>query len=142
MGETEQMRCGIDIIRIERIERAVDRGGQRFLERVFTPAELSICDMSMQRLAGRFSAKEAVSKALGTGFWSEGISLKDLEILSSGSGEPELHLHGAAHTRYKELGVYDIALSISHEKEYAVAVCVLNTAKSEPVAEAGLINNE
>ena len=105
------MRCGIDIIRIERIERAVDRGGQRFLERVFTPTELSICDMSMQRLAGRFAAKEAVSKALGTGFWSEGISLKDLEILSSGSGEPELHLHGAAHTRYKELGVYDIALA-------------------------------
>ena len=123
------MRCGIDIIRIERIVREVDRGGQRFLERVFTPTELSICDMSMQRLAGRFSAKEAVSKALGTGFWSEGISLKDLEILSSGSGEPELHLHGAAHTRYKELGVYDIALSNSHEKEYAVDVCILNTAK-------------
>ena len=136
------MRCGIDIIRIARIEQAVDRGGQRFLERVFTPGELNICGMSMQRLAGRFAAKEAVSKALGTGFWSDGISLQHLEILSSESGEPELHLHGPALARYKELDVYDTALSISHEKEYAVAVCVLNTPRLHPVAEAELIDNE
>lgn len=136
------MRCGIDIIRIERIKRAVDRGGQRFLERVFTPAELSICERSLQRLAGRFAAKEAVSKALGTGFWSKGVGLQDLEILSSESGEPELHLHGAALARYRELEVKDLALSISHEKEYAVAVCVLNTARLHPGAEAELIDNE
>ncbi|MDD2426792.1 MAG: holo-ACP synthase [Eubacteriales bacterium] len=141
-GGADSMRCGIDIIQIKRIERAVERGGQRFLERVFTPAELSICQNSIQRLAGRFAAKEAVSKALGTGFWSEGVSLHDLEVLSSESGEPELHLYGAALKRYKEMKVYDIALSISHEKDYAVSICVLNTAAANPVAEAESMNNE
>ncbi|MDD2363363.1 MAG: holo-ACP synthase [Eubacteriales bacterium] len=120
------MRCGIDIIQIARIEQAVERSGQRFLERVFTASELDVCRDSMQRLAGRFAAKEAVSKALGTGFWSEGISLHDIEILSSESGEPELHLHGAAHTRVQKMGATGIALSISHEKDYAVAICVFN----------------
>lgn len=136
------MRCGIDIVQIKRIERAVDRSGQRFLKRVFTPAELDICQDSMQRLAGRFAAKEAVSKALGTGFWSAGVSLHDFEILSSESGEPELHLYGAALERYEEMEVYDIGLSISHEKDYAVAICVLNTGQTNPVAEAESINNE
>ncbi len=131
------MRCGIDVIQIARIEQAVERSGRRFLERVFTASELELCKDSLQRLSGRFAAKEAVSKALGTGFWSEGISLHDIEILSSESGEPELHLHGAARTRADKMGACEIAVSISHEKDYAVAICVFNTVKgnSEAFAE-------
>lgn len=136
------MRCGIDIVQVKRIRRAVERSGQRFLERVFTPAELDICQRSMQRLAGRFAAKEAVSKALGTGFWSQGVRLQDLEILSNESGEPQLHLHGGAFARFQEMQVTDLSLSISHEEDYAVAVCVLNAAHQDCVAEIGPVSNE
>jgi len=114
---------GIDIIEISRIEDALDRHGARFLDRVFTPAESEYCRSQAapaQHLAGRFAVKEAVLKALGTG-WSGRMRWRDVEVKRGASGEPSAELHGAAARRAAEMGIVKVHVSISHSGRHAVA---------------------
>ena len=113
---------GVDIIEIPRIKQVLDRYGQRFLDRVFTPDEIAYCRGRAPNLAGRFAAKEAAMKALGTGV--RGVSWKDIEVIRADSGAPSLRLHGRAEKRAEWLQVGEMSLSISHSREYAVAFVV------------------
>ena len=110
---------GIDIIEISRIKRAIARWGERFLRRVYTDAELRLCSKSPQALAARFACKEAVMKLLGTG--RKGVSWREIETLSHQSGKPLVNLYGRAKSEASKLGVKEIAVSLSHSKEYAIA---------------------
>jgi len=116
-GTTE---LGIDIIRIERIRRTLDKFGARFSGRVLTPNEQRYVRDRPATLAGRWAAKEAVSKVLGLGV--RGIGWRDIEIERLPTGQPAVRLHGRAARRADQLGMSRIALSISHEAEYAVAI--------------------
>jgi len=113
---------GVDIIEIPRIKQVLDRYGQRFLKRVFTPDEIAYCRGRAPNLAGRFAAKEATMKALGTGV--RGVSWKDIEVVRAESGAPSMKLHGRAEKRAERLKVGEISVSISHSREYAVAFVV------------------
>ena len=113
------LRTGIDLIEIERIERAVQRHGERFLQRVFTPAELAEAGGSPASLAARFAAKEAAAKALGTGIGE--VSWLDIEVLRDNNQPPRLHLHGVAAQRASELGLTEWAVSLSHARTHAIA---------------------
>jgi holo-[acyl-carrier protein] synthase len=111
---------GIDIIRVDRIRAAVARFGARFSARVLTGDEAAYVGSNVERLAGRWAAKEAVSKVLGLGV--RGIGWRDIEIVRLPTGQPDVRLHGRARSRGDQLGMGRIAVSISHEREYAVAV--------------------
>jgi holo-[acyl-carrier protein] synthase len=113
---------GVDIIEISRIKQTLDRYGQRFLDRIFTLDEIAYCRGRAPNLAGRFAAKEATMKALGTGV--RGVSWKDIEVVRAKSGAPSVKLHGRAEKRAERLQVSEISLSISHSREYAVAFVV------------------
>ena len=119
---------GVDIVEVQRIEQAVGRWGDRFLGRVFTQAEIEYSAGRAQSLAARFAAKEAVSKALGTGWapqaaheagWVDWI---EIEVVRHASGEPSLRLYGKALARAQLLGVAGWRLSLSHTHEHAVAM--------------------
>ncbi len=110
---------GVDIIEIERIERAIKRWDARFLHRVYTPGELALCRGRVPELAVRFAGKEAISKALGTGL--SGVSWREMEILADVRGKPLVYLHGRATQRAALLGLTDFAISLSHSRDYAVA---------------------
>jgi holo-[acyl-carrier protein] synthase len=116
-GTTE---LGIDIIRVDRIQAALTRFGSRFAGRVLTPAERRYVRDRPETFAGRWAAKEAVSKVLGLGV--RGIGWRDIEIERLPTGQPAVRLHGRAAARAGQLGMERIALSISHEAEYAVAI--------------------
>ena len=113
---------GVDIVEIERIQRSVARYGQRFLERVYTEAELALCRNRIPELAVRFAGKEAVMKVLGTG--RRGVSWRDIEILRNKRNAPLVHLHGRARTRTRKLGITEIAVSLSHSRDYAIASAI------------------
>jgi holo-[acyl-carrier protein] synthase len=113
---------GVDIIEIPRVEQVFQRYGQRFLDRVFTPAEIAYCRGRSPNLAARFAAKEATMKALGTGV--RGVGWKDIEVIRHESGAPAIQLHGRAKRRAERLGVAEISVSLSHSREYAVAFVV------------------
>lgn len=118
---------GVDIIHISRVEEAVARYGDRFLRRVFTPQELAYCRGRIPELAARFAAKEAVSKALGVGVRTlsrHGIGWHDAEVINGRSGKPGVRLHGRAAHLAAELHLTQWALSLTHEREYAVAFVV------------------
>jgi len=119
---------GIDLASLKRIGAVLERSGDRFLERILTEGEKKQMPKQGRRriewTAGRFAAKEAASKALGTGI-SAGITMKDIEVLSSPDGAPRIHLHGQAEERALAMGASRIHLSISHEKETACAVVIL-----------------
>ena len=116
-GTTE---LGIDIIKVERIRRSLERFGGRFSQRVLTPAEQRYVRDRPETLAGRWAAKEAVSKVLGLGV--RGIGWREIEIERLPTGQPAVRLHGRAARRAQQLGMERIALSISHEADYAVAI--------------------
>ena len=119
---------GVDMLEIERMERVLRRR-PRFAQRVFTEEERAYCDKCArpaEHYAARFAAREAVVKALGTGF-SRGIGMKDVEILTLPSGKPELHLHGEALARAESMGVRALHLSLSHERDMAGAVVILES---------------
>jgi holo-[acyl-carrier protein] synthase len=119
------VRTGVDIIEIERIRQAVARYGERFLERVYTADELVCCRGRFESLAARFSAKEAVTKALGTGVWRQGIGWTDVEVLRNGAtGAPVLYLHGAAARLAQQLELASWSVSLSHDRTRAVAFVV------------------
>jgi len=110
---------GVDIIEIERIRRAISRWNGRFLNRVYTQAELTLCKGRVPELAVRFAGKEAVSKALGTGLL--GVSWCEMEVLADARGRPLVRLHGRAAARAAKLGLVEFAISLSHSRDYAVA---------------------
>jgi holo-[acyl-carrier protein] synthase len=111
---------GIDIVKVDRIRRTLDRFGPRFSRRVLTSAEARYVRDRPETLAGRWAAKEAVSKVLGLGV--RGIGWRDIEIERLPTGQPAVRLHGRAAARADQLGMTRIALSISHESDYAVAI--------------------
>jgi holo-[acyl-carrier protein] synthase len=113
---------GVDIVEIERIQRSVARYGEKFLSRVYTEAELELCRNQMPELAVQFAGKEAVMKALGTG--RRGVSWRDIEILRNKRNAPLVYLHGRARTRAKKLGITEIAISLSHSRDYAIASAI------------------
>jgi holo-[acyl-carrier protein] synthase len=118
---------GIDIVETARIRALVDNHGQHFLDRVFTPAEQQYCSMNPKRyfehLAGRFAAKEAVLKVLGTG-WRGGIAWTDVEITKETSGQPRIVLSGECLRIAGELGIARWHVSISHIETHAMASAI------------------
>lgn len=131
---------GVDIIEIRRVEDAVTRWGDRFLQRVFTSVERHECNERIASLAARWAAKEAAAKALGVGLAGLGmppteaieehaVKLYEIEVRRAPSGQPLLELHGSAAERAAVLGWRSVALSLSHSRKYAVAFVV---AEGEP----------
>ncbi len=111
---------GIDLIEIERFQSAIDRHGDRLLNKIFTPIELSDVGDKPASLAARFAAKEAVAKSLGTGIGP--IGWQEIEIIRADTGQPILHLAGAAAQLASQRGLSNWSISLSHTRTYAVAV--------------------
>ncbi len=116
------LRTGVDLIEIERIGEVIARHGRRYLERVYTSTELRQAGGQTESLAGRFAAKEAVAKALGTGIGE--VGWKEIEILGDEQNAPTLNLHGVAEAKAKELGLASWSLSISHSMSHALAFAI------------------
>jgi holo-[acyl-carrier protein] synthase len=117
-----KLTSGIDIVEIERLKEAIERHGSRLLERVFTSQELAEAKGNPASLAARFAAKEAVSKALGTGIGR--VKWHEIEILRGPAREPLLILHGEAACLAEELGYETWTISLSHTHVHAVALAV------------------
>ena len=120
---------GVDIAEVDRIQAAMTRHGRAFLERIFTPAEIAYCDRHRnrgERYAGRFAAKEAAMKALGTG-WSRGVRWVDIEVTRLPSGQPTLSLHGATREIAERLGMRRAVLSITHSGNTALAQVIFES---------------
>ena len=118
---------GLDLVKIERVRAAVERWQGRFLDRVFTEAERRYCfskPSPYASLAARFAVKEAVFKALGTG-WSNGVQWVDIQVLNDATGRPRASVHGQAGRLARQAGVTEILVSLSHDDEYAMAEAVL-----------------
>jgi holo-[acyl-carrier protein] synthase len=111
---------GIDVIEIDRIARSVERFGDRFLHRVYTDGEIAYCRGRAQSLAGRFAAKEATSKALGTGI--RALRWRDIEVLPDRRGKPHVYLHGRAAEIARVQGLEHFEVSITHSRTDAVVV--------------------
>ena len=124
---------GTDIVECLRIAQMIDRHGELFLTRVYTMREIEYCSSrraATQHYAGRWAAKEAILKALGTG-WSRGIRWSDVEVRNDGAGKPTVALGGEARTVCERLGVGDILISISHCRTHATALAIAVAAKRE-----------
>jgi holo-[acyl-carrier protein] synthase len=117
-----QSHIGIDIIEIVRIKNAVSRWGKSFLDRIYTEAEISLCQGQAESLAVRFAGKEAVMKALVTPV--NAATWKEIEILSGAAGEPLVHLHGQALLTAGKLGLSGFAISLSHSRINAIALVI------------------
>jgi holo-[acyl-carrier protein] synthase len=118
---------GIDISEVARIEAAVGRFGSRFIQRIFTPAEIAYVERKanrFERYAARFAAKEAGMKAIGTG-WRRGVRWQDLEVTNLLSGKPTLRFHGVAAEFARKLGVRNVSLSLTHTAELGMAHVIL-----------------
>ncbi len=113
---------GVDIVEIDRLQAALLRWGERFLQRVYTEREVAYCRGRVPELAVRFAGKEAVMKALGTGV--RGIGWREIEILPMRGGKPLVFLHGRALRRAEFLGLQDFAISLSHSRDFAIASVV------------------
>jgi len=124
---------GVDIVEVSRVREAIERHGERFLHRVFTPGEITYCNRHRncdERFAARFAAKEAAMKALGTG-WRRGVTWHDFEVVNATSGKPGIKLSGKALEIYHKLGGNQIHVSISHTAAHAVAE-VMVEGRPEP----------
>jgi holo-[acyl-carrier protein] synthase len=118
---------GVDLVELDRIRQAVDRHGERFLMRIYTPRELQRYHDRLSELAARFAAKEAVSKALGVGLnhiSPHGIGWHDVEVLPDPFGKPLVHLSGRALELAEHQGLRTWAISLSHGRDHAVAFVV------------------
>jgi holo-[acyl-carrier protein] synthase len=113
---------GVDLVEVRRIAALAAQYGARFTDRVFSPAELSDCGGRPESLAARWAAKEAVMKALRTGFGPVGF--RDIEVLKGCSGEPEVHLEGKARALAEARGLLSWAVTVSHDGSYAIAFVV------------------
>jgi holo-[acyl-carrier protein] synthase len=117
---------GVDITEVDRIAAAIERRGRAFLNRIFTVSEIAYCEKHRdraERFAGRFAAKEAAMKALGTG-WARGVRWVDIEVAREASGKPTLKLAGASRAIADGLGVKNIALTITHTGNMALALVI------------------
>jgi holo-[acyl-carrier protein] synthase len=117
---------GVDMVACARLAESIERHGQRFLNRVFTEAEQAYCrgkKREIEHYSGRFAAKEAVLKVLGTG-WRNGINWTDIEIRNQPSGEPKVTLTGRCRQIADELGMAQIVISISHTDTHAIASAI------------------
>ena len=120
---------GLDIAEIDRIEAAIVRHGAHILERLFTPGEVAYCESyknRFERYAGRFAAKEAAMKALGTG-WRHGVRWRDIEVTREPSGKPTLRLEGVARGFADRLGVKNISMTITHSGNFALAQVIFES---------------
>ena len=113
---------GTDLIAIPRVQAAIERHDGRFLRRVYTPEEVAFCRGRVPELAARFAAKEAVMKALGTG--ARGVAWREIEVLPDRRGKPLVYLYGRARERAERIGLRALDVSLTHEREYAMAVVV------------------
>lgn len=119
---------GVDLIEIDRVARAIERWGERFIRRVYTDGEAAYCHGRPERFAGRFAAKEAVSKALGVGI--RRLRWRDIEILPQRSGKPIVSLYGRAEEVAHAQGVVGLEVSISHSRTDAIAFVVAWTSST------------
>lgn len=129
----QPLAIGADIVECLRIAQMIERHGELFINRVYTPYEIQYCQsrkQSTQHFAGRWAAKEAVLKALGTG-WVKGISWRDVEVQNNGGGKPSIVLHGGALAVAKQLGVGEMLISISHCRSHATAYALALGAETE-----------
>src|SRR6266571_2440101 len=120
---------GIDIAEVPRIAESIARFGERFLRRIFTEEEIRYCESKanrIERYAARFAAKEAGMKALGTG-WSHGVRWRDIEVVRPKGQRPTIQFHGQAAVFAEKLGTRNIALSITHTREQALAHVILES---------------
>ena len=120
---------GVDLAEVRRIRASVERYGERFVRRVYTPGEIAYVERKAnkyERYAARFAAKEAGMKAIGTG-WTSGVTWQDFEVANMPSGRPTLKLHGRAAAIAAGLGVRAIALSITHTAELGMAYVILES---------------
>ncbi len=118
---------GVDLAEVPRIRASIERFGQKFISRIYTPAEIAYVERKAnkyERYAARFAAKEAGMKAIGTG-WRLGVRWQDFEVANLRSGKPALRLHGVAARVAEKLGVRNIALSLTHTKELGMAHVIL-----------------
>jgi len=122
---------GLDIAEIDRIEAAIVRHGAPFIERLFTPREAAYCESHrnrFERYAGRFAAKEAAMKALGTG-WRMGVRWRDIEVIREPSGKPTLQLAGVTRELADKIGVKNISLTITHSGNLALAEVIFENGE-------------
>jgi holo-[acyl-carrier protein] synthase len=120
---------GVDLAEVPRIRASIERYGKRFIERIYTPAEIAYVERKAnryERYAARFAAKEAGMKAIGTG-WKRGVRWQDFEVANLPSGKPTLRLHGVAAQVALRLGVQNISLSMTHTAETAMAQVILES---------------
>lgn len=120
---------GVDISEPDRIQQAVTRYGQRFLERIFTPKEIAYCERKRnkwERYAARFAAKEAAFKALGTG-WRRGVRWRDVEVTNLPGGKPTLALYGQAKKFAQNQGVRHISISMTHSGQFVLAQVIFES---------------
>ncbi len=122
-----QVLVGNDILSIERFEKILKKKGQRFLERFLSVDEIKDAQNRVQSLAGLFSVKESISKALGTGIGNEGVSWHDMYISFDRYGKPKVNFSGKTKEYYDKINACSIDISISHEKKYAMTTCVILT---------------
>ena len=118
---------GIDLCEVSRIRQSIERFGEKFTHRVFTPKEIAYVERKankFERYAARFAAKEAGMKAIGTG-WRHGIRWQDFEVTNLASGKPTLAFHGVAAEVARRLGVKNVSLSMTHTSDMAMAMLIL-----------------
>jgi len=118
---------GVDLAEVPRIRASIERYGEKFIRRIYTPAEIAYVERKanrFERFAARFAAKEAGMKAIGTG-WKFGVTWQDFEVANLPSGKPTLRLHGVAARVAEKLGVRHISLSLTHTTEYGLAHLIL-----------------
>ncbi len=122
MPQGVNVAVGIDIIEVDRVRKVLERHGERFLKRVFTEIEVWQCRGKITRLAGRFAAKEAMSKALGTGM--HGVAWHEMEVVQLRSGRPSVRLHGNAKHRAEQLGLSAFDVSIADLAQLSIAIAI------------------
>jgi len=125
---------GIDLVDCPRIEAMIERHGERFVQRIFTAAEQAYAESNknkIEKLAGRFAAKEAILKLMGTG-WRGKIAWTDIEIINNSSGQPEVTLGGEVEKIADKLGIKHISVSITHTANFAIASAVALAKKGQP----------
>jgi len=118
---------GVDLAEVPRIRASIERFGARFIDRIYTPAEIAYVERKAnrwERYAARFAAKEAGMKAIGTG-WKRGVRWQDFEVANLPSGKPTLRLHGVAARVADKLGVRNVSLSLTHTAELGMAHVIL-----------------
>lgn len=128
------LRVGVDMIEVARIERGVQRHGDRFYQRFFTEQEVEFCKKNAQRLAGRFAVKEAVGKAFGTGIGD--VSWQEIEVVCDERGRPFLNLTGNAQTLANQMGLTQWEISLTHTDTHAVGfVVAMGGGKKEGIGD-------